>query len=419
MGAGGGSIVWIDEGGMPHVGPKSAGASPGPVCYGAGGTQPTVTDANLLLGYLDDRALAGGNQGIDRGLALRAFEEKIAGPLGMDVIEAAWGVHALANVNMGKAIAAVSIERGRDPRDSTMIAFGGAGPMHAALLAEEFGIVTVIVPMSAGLFSAVGLQVADIRYDYSASFPTPAERDAALAERMFSELERRALIDSRRLATPPTMCRCSGCSTSAIVASHSTCVCRFPRARWMTTPLTRARGPSTASTCVPMAISRWTVPSTSTRRLRASAAASRYDKVDVPSLSVGGNERRRTAHFGPVHGSYSTPILERTALAGTRRPGPLIVQDMDCTTVVPLAGSPRSMRAAIFSDPWSQAMNASSPASARALDPMLQEVIKKGLTSLADDGPDAGALPTEVVRDNMDFSTAVFDAKGESLRKAS
>ena len=167
IGAGGGSIAWIDSGGILRVGPHSAGADPGPVCYGQGGTEPTITDANLVLGRISSDYFLGGEMRLDAEAARRAIEEKCADPLGMGVDEIALGIVEIANNAMVGALRRVSIQRGYDPRDFLLVAFGGAGPVHANRLAEELEIPTVLVPMSPGTTSAMGLLVTDIKHDYS------------------------------------------------------------------------------------------------------------------------------------------------------------------------------------------------------------------------------------------------------------
>jgi len=156
VGAGGGSIAWLDPGGGLQVGPRSAGAAPGPACYGRGGSEPTVTDANVFLGYIPAGPLASGDLSVSTELAEQALE-KIAEPLELTLARTAAGVHALANARMTRALRSVSSEKGRDPRDFALIAYGGSGPVHACGLAEELGCSTVLVPALAGLFSSLGL----------------------------------------------------------------------------------------------------------------------------------------------------------------------------------------------------------------------------------------------------------------------
>jgi len=170
IGAGGGSIAWLDSGGGLRVGPKSAGADPGPVAYQQGGTEPTVTDANLVLGRLIPDRFLGGEMMLDPDAALAAIRKKIAEPLGLDPISAAAGILRIANANMERALKVSSAERGYDPRDFSLIAFGGAGPVHAAALAKEVGFASVLVPESPGVFSAFGLLVADLRHDFVRSY---------------------------------------------------------------------------------------------------------------------------------------------------------------------------------------------------------------------------------------------------------
>ncbi|MBA2451057.1 MAG: hydantoinase/oxoprolinase family protein, partial [Chloroflexi bacterium] len=188
VGAGGGSIVWVDRGGALQVGPHSAGAAPGPVCYGAGGTEPTVSDANLALGYLSPAGLVGGDLPLDADAARRALREHVAEPLGIGLLEAAYGIHLVANANMIRAVRAVSSQRGRDPRGFALFAFGGSGPVHAVELARSLDMRRVIVPRSPGLFSAFGLLFAEVEHHYVRTFfrkteaLDPAELDQVIAE---------------------------------------------------------------------------------------------------------------------------------------------------------------------------------------------------------------------------------------------
>jgi N-methylhydantoinase A len=156
VGAGGGSIAWLDPAGGLQVGPRSAGADPGPACYGRGGVEATVTDANVVLGFISEGEVADGEISIRRDLAEEALD-RVATPLGLSVLAAADGIHRIANARMTRALRSVSSEKGRDPRDFAIIAYGGSGPVHAAGLANELGAATVVVPAVAGLFSAVGL----------------------------------------------------------------------------------------------------------------------------------------------------------------------------------------------------------------------------------------------------------------------
>ena len=164
VGAGGGSIAWIDDGGMLHVGPTSAGADPGPAAYGLGNDRPTVTDANVHLGLIGATGLAGGNLHIDRSLAEKAIRTHVADPLGLTMDEAAMGIRQIANANMARAIRSVTIERGLDPREMAMMAFGGGGALHAADLAQTLGMTRIIVPAMSGVFCSVGMLSSDVEH---------------------------------------------------------------------------------------------------------------------------------------------------------------------------------------------------------------------------------------------------------------
>ena len=188
VGAGGGSISRLDSGGALRVGPRSAGASPGPACYGQGNTEPTVTDANMVLGYLVADSLAGGSLKVDRELAVKAVAA-VAAAAGMSTLDAAFGIHTVANSNMVRAIKSVSVERGRDPAEFVMMAFGGAGPIHAAGVAEELGIRKVLVPPAPGVFSAFGLLRAEVEHHSARTVLTSTtDMDYAKVERALADM---------------------------------------------------------------------------------------------------------------------------------------------------------------------------------------------------------------------------------------
>jgi len=172
VGAGGGSIAGIDKGGLLVVGPQSAGAVPGPACYNLGNERPTVTDANVVLGFVNPDALAGGRLHIDRRLSEKAVAEHVGRPLGLSTEDAAHGIRAVANAAMARAIRAVTVERGRDPRDLTLMAFGGNGGVHAPDLARQLGIPRVIVPPLSGVFCAVGMLACDVEHTALATVTT-------------------------------------------------------------------------------------------------------------------------------------------------------------------------------------------------------------------------------------------------------
>ena len=190
IGAGGGSIAWVDSGDVLRVGPQSAGANPGPVCYGKGGVEPTITDANLVLGRLNPRYFLGGEIELDVDAARRAIKEKCVDPLGLDVVAAAHGIVEIANAAMVNALRLISVQRGYDPRDFVLMAFGGAGPVHANRLAAEIEAPTTIIPMSPGTTSAMGLLVTDLKHDYSTTLIQRIDQlDAVAVEETYRELE--------------------------------------------------------------------------------------------------------------------------------------------------------------------------------------------------------------------------------------
>jgi N-methylhydantoinase A len=187
--AGGGSIAWVDEGGALRVGPRSAGAVPGPACYGLGGVDVTVTDANLYLGYLSDGAELGGQVTLRRDLSEKALIE-LSRKTGLDTLETAQGVIDVANAEMVRALRVISVERGLDPRSFALCAFGGAGPLHACAVAESLGISTVLVPKPSGVLSALGLAISEIRNDYVVTYHDGfTDESTSRIESVFRELE--------------------------------------------------------------------------------------------------------------------------------------------------------------------------------------------------------------------------------------
>jgi N-methylhydantoinase A len=203
VGAGGGSIAWIDEVGGLKVGPRSAGGHPGPVCYGQGGEEPTVTDANLVLGRLGADRFLGGEMRLDLAAARAVIESKIAKPLGVSVEAAALGIIKIAIAEMSLAVQSVSVGRGHDPRDFAMVAFGGAGPLHAAEIARELNIPRLVIPRVPGHFSALGMLLSDLRHDFVRTYYKPlAECDFTALGAIFAEMEAeaRALLRSEGMS---------------------------------------------------------------------------------------------------------------------------------------------------------------------------------------------------------------------------
>lgn len=193
IGAGGGSIGWVDEGGLLRMGPQSAGSKPGPACYDLGGELPTCTDADLLLGYLDKDFFAGGKIPLSYERAAKIIKEKIADPLGIDVIKAAAGMYRVINVNMASGVREVSVKRGHDPREFPLVVAGGAGPVHACMIALELEIPVMIVPKESSIFCAAGMLMSDLKHNFVRTYSTFFSRmDTKRFRSLFREMEKEA-----------------------------------------------------------------------------------------------------------------------------------------------------------------------------------------------------------------------------------
>jgi N-methylhydantoinase A len=336
VGAGGGSLCQLDPAGAPKVGPESAGADPGPVCYGRGGTAPTITDCNLLLGYLDPAGLAGGALPLDAAAARAAIAKGLAAPMGCGVEQAAWGMVRLASASMMRAIRAVSVERGRDPRGAALLAFGGNGPLFAAWIAAELGIRRIIIPPMPGVFSALGLLVAEsehhatrtLRAELEAIEPRTlgdvlealvAEGAARLAEDGFAP-ERQAF---RRAA----MARYRGQSSEIAVALPVGDAAEILRALPELFAAEHARTYGfRAPTDEPVELIGLSVV--------ARGLPDRPRLPDAVPPVPCATPRSRRAWF-PAAGWMDVPVLDRASLVGGGRRGPLIVQEYDATCLIP------------------------------------------------------------------------------------
>ena len=193
IGAGGGSVGWVDEGGLLRMGPQSAGSKPGPACYDLGGELPTCTDADLLLGYLDKDFFAGGKIPLNYDRAENAIKEKIADPLGIDVVEAASGMYRVINVNMASGVREVSVKRGHDPREFPLVVAGGAGPVHACMIALELEIPVMIIPKESSIFCAAGMLMSDLKHNFVRTYSSFLNKiDLKKFKSLFHEMEREA-----------------------------------------------------------------------------------------------------------------------------------------------------------------------------------------------------------------------------------
>ena len=205
IGAGGGSICWVDDHKIMHVGPESAGANPGPACYDCGGSEPTVTDANLILGYLDPDYFLGGAMTLNRDKAFAAVEQKLARPLKIDVLEAAAGVYDIINANMANAIRILTVQRGHDAREMVLFAYGGAGPIHAAAYGAELEVPLTVVPSAASIFSAFGATRMDILHKYEVSRKLAFPLDSKEVNEIFADLEKKARADLQKDGVPTSL----------------------------------------------------------------------------------------------------------------------------------------------------------------------------------------------------------------------
>jgi N-methylhydantoinase A len=337
VGSGGGSIAWLDAQQRLHVGPKSAGSTPGPVCYGRGGTEPTVTDANLVLGRINPEHFLGGELKLDVTAARAAIQERIAAPLDFSdadgLVHMADGIIAIATVIMAGAIRRISVEHGRDPREFVLFAYGGGGPLHASALARELAIPTVVIPPEPGTFSATGMLLADARLDESATFVGPLDdATAATIERAFAGMERDA--------------------AAALQAEFGTSETRFERFAEM-----RYRGqrhnikvpipPSNDAAAIRSAFERdyrrryghadANAPA-EFQALHLSAFA-RLDRPQIERLPRAATQahepRTRPVYFAPAGGMLETTVYDRYALAvGFRGVGPAVLEEYGSTTVV-------------------------------------------------------------------------------------
>jgi N-methylhydantoinase A len=339
IGAGGGSHVWIDKGGALQIGPQSAGARPGPVCYGLGGTVPTVTDANVVLGYINPRHLVGGALKIDAERARSALESQIAKPLGLTVEQAALGAHRIAASNMIRAIRAVSTERGRDPREFALFAFGGNGPLFAAGLAAALGMKRIVVPPSAGLFSSFGLLYADVEHHFSRTFRRQLRgSDLADVDRAWRALEVEAreqlaaegFSGERASITRSAAMHYVGQSFELVVRVPAGAIDeRFARQLEEAFGEEHERvyghraGPEEPVELVSMQVLG--------RGLREGAGVPERVRPSRPEPEPG---PARRAYFGPEHGWVETRVLRRSDLA-TPVSGPAIVEEYDATCLLP------------------------------------------------------------------------------------
>jgi N-methylhydantoinase A len=336
VGAGGGSLAGVDAGGLLKVGPESAGANPGPACYGLGNARPTVTDANVLLGFINPLALAGGRLAIDRGLSERAIREHVAQPLGISVEDAAHGIRAVANSAMARAIRAVSVERGLDPRDFTVVAIGGNGGIHALDVARQLGIGRVIVPALSGVFSAVGMLSTDLAHSTvrmlsrALADMTVSELRAVMAElagELTALLRRDGYADGRIALDWEADLRHEGQASELTIAfkdaGDSVAALRDGfLAEYLKTYGYRDESP------IELVKIRLTARGLRERRLD-------FGAIQIEAQAAAKSDKQRAIVFERGQQAVSVPVVSRADLAPTPAAGPLVIEEFDATIVVP------------------------------------------------------------------------------------
>ena len=337
VGAGGGSIAWLDAGKALHVGPRSAGASPGPVCYEQGGTEVTITDANLILGYINPKGLVGGGLKLNRQKAEEAILQQLGTALELDLLEAAYGIHLMANSSMMRAVRSVSTERGRDLRDFLLIGFGGAGPIHACGMARVLEMKEVVIPPHPGLFSAFGLLSADIEhYQVQTYYRKTRQVDLVALNVMLQEMEEETRQILLSQGFPPKQ-----------IQIHRYTDLRYAgQAYELTLPLPEGDLTSDSIAALEQAFDE------EHEKTYGHRASQEEDHLFVNFRVIGkitrerlmastsGNgatakQESRGAYFGSEYGLLETPVLSRDDLTARPQEGPLLIDEYDSTTVIP------------------------------------------------------------------------------------
>ena len=339
VGTGGGSVAFIEASGGLRVGPRSAGAQPGPVCYGLGGLEPTITDAQATLGRLGGEMFRSGGIELDAVSAAGAISDRVAAPLGLQPTEAALGIIAVGNASMANAVRAVTIERGLDPRDFALVAYGGAGPLHAAEVARELSIPRVIIPFAPGHFSALGMLMADYRRDFVQTHFAALE-DGALGgvERIYSDLAQEGVAQLEQ----------AGIARSRILVERTADMRYRGQEHAVSVSVPASLGEPGVAAALNAAFDRRhdeeyrhhaTGESVEIVSLRVSVIG-RLEKPPWPELPTDDVEpladRRRDVWFSADDGPIETAVALRATLRpGTRRAGPLIVEEQGSVTCVP------------------------------------------------------------------------------------
>ncbi|MBI4320591.1 MAG: hydantoinase/oxoprolinase family protein [Chloroflexi bacterium] len=354
IGAGGGSVAWVDVGGALRVGPRSAGANPGPACYGSGGVEPTTTDADLVLGLLNPDYFLGGRVALHLGKAREALAQKVAGPLGMTVEEAARGVYDIVNANMAQAIRAVSVKRGLDPRDFVLVALGGAGPVHAVDLAKEIGIPHTIVPREPGTASAFGLSISDIVHDYVQSYVVELRQaDLERVTEIVNTLKEKGRQDFGVEGVPPDRQRLIPTADLRYVGQESVLNVALADESFTRSVGERVKDEPASRAWVEDTVARFHRQHETVYGFKAEGESvelvnlrlSAVGQLRPLAISAGAEQEtsgsptpqgRRVVLFGRGLEARETPIYRRESLrSGSILEGPAIVEEAHATTVIP------------------------------------------------------------------------------------
>jgi N-methylhydantoinase A/oxoprolinase/acetone carboxylase beta subunit/N-methylhydantoinase B/oxoprolinase/acetone carboxylase alpha subunit len=422
VGAGGGSIATATLAGGLSVGPESAGADPGPACYGRGGDKTTLTDANLHLGYLNPDYLVGGEITLDRGETARVLSN-LGDRVGLDATDVAYGVHRIGNAVMMRALSSVSSERGRDPARFTLLAAGGNGALHAGELAESLGMRRIVVPPASGLFSALGLLMADVEHQVVSAFYRPlAGVESDEINRSLELLVTEANARLERDGFTSTTDR----SVEAFVemkysGQGSTLAIRLPRIPVTGPDLAELERAFDATHLINYG---YNVPAEPKRAVALKVIGrGRGGSTPLPSnirnrLGEGPQERRRRVYFGPTLGWIDTPVISRKALKRRPRSGPIIIEEYDATVVVRptwTATCDHANNIVILRD--NCAASSTTQAARDTATPVRRELFRNALTTVADNMivTVVRTSRSEVVKSSLDFSSAICSADGQLI----
>lgn len=423
IGSGGGSIAWLDAAGSLRVGPQSAGSEPGPACYGRGGDHPTVTDASVVLGYLDPATFAGGTLRLDPARARQTIQHHIAKPLNISAEQAALGIHRVLNAQMAEAIRLVSIGRGIDPRGYALIPLGGAGPMHATALARELGIGTIVVPPHPGVLAAAGLLSAPIEHEVSAAFPRPLDEVSPTDLRQGLET-----LDAQAAA----LMRQEGENGARVDISHFADLCYIGQSYHLQVPLDLARPDALAQlyrdfqaahdrvyghhTNSPARI----VNLRSVHRVASVCVAAR-ETGGVPTAAANRDPEWRRIWVARAEQAVEAAIWQRGRIApGTAIPGPAIIEQGDTTTLVEPGWTARLAHSGDLRIEQNQPAAPTTDRAQDEPDPVTVEVIRHKLEGIANEMQSTllRSSFSPIVKEGLDASAGLFTADGSTLAQA-